>query len=146
MKTTYKTTILGFGNHASIEIPDDQLAKLGSNKRAPLKVTVNNYTYQSTAAVMDGMCMVVFPMRDRAAAGVQSGDTVKVTLELDDGYRQVDVPAELAKALVVSGLRETYDQQNYSTRKELARQVREAKADDTKQRRIAKIVEQLSNK
>ena len=49
MKTTYQTTVLGFGNHAAIQIPDENLAELGGNKRAPLKVTVNGYTYQSTA-------------------------------------------------------------------------------------------------
>ena len=53
MKTTYETVVLGFGNHAAIEIPPEQLAALGGNKRMPLKVTVKDYTYQSTAAVMD---------------------------------------------------------------------------------------------
>lgn len=144
MKTTYQTTILGFGNHASIEIPAERLAELGGNKRAPLRVTVNGHTYQSTAVVMDGVCMVVFPMRDRKAAHANSGDTLMVTLELDDGYRQVNVPTELANALKMHNLRATYDGLNYSTRKEYARQVREAKADDTKQRRIAKILDELN--
>ena len=146
MKTSYQTTILAFGNHAAIEIPDAELAKLGGNKRAPLKVTVHGHTYQSTAAVMDGKCLVVFPTRDRRASGAKGGDTLMVTLELDDGYRHVDVPAELADALNANDLRKTYDAQNYSTRKEYARQVREAKADDTKQRRIAKIIDELRAK
>jgi len=61
MRTTYETIILGFGNHASIEIPDKNLAELGGSKRAPLKITVKGYTYQSTATGMGGKCMVVFP-------------------------------------------------------------------------------------
>ena len=60
MKTTYETVILGFGNHAAIEIPPEQLAALGGNKRAPLMVTVKDYTYQSTAAGMDDKTLVVF--------------------------------------------------------------------------------------
>ena len=145
MQTTYITTILGFGNHAAIEIPDEQLAKLGANKRAPLKITVNGYTYQSTATVMDGQTLVVFPTRDREASGVQSGDTLEVTLELDTGYREVVVPVELQAALKAHNLGQTFHDLNYSTRKEYARQIAEAKAADTKQRRIDKIIVTLTS-
>lgn len=143
MKTTYETVILGFGNHAAIEIPDANLAELGGNKRAPLKITLNGYTYQSTATGMDGKCLVVFPTRDREASGVQAGDRITVTLELDEGYRQVEVPAELSAALTKNGLTETFHGLTYSKRKEFARQVNEAKAEETKARRIQKIIEQL---
>ena len=54
MKATYQTVVIGHGKHASIEIPDEILAKLGANKRAPLKITINGYTYQSTATGVDG--------------------------------------------------------------------------------------------
>lgn len=139
-KTTYETTVIGSGNHASIEIPDENLAEIGGNKRAPLKVTINGYTYQSTATGVDGKCMVVFPMRDREAAGAVAGDRVTVTMELDDGYRNVDVPAELQEALEANGLTEAFRQLTYSKRKEFARQVSEAKAEGTKSRRVEKIV------
>lgn len=143
MKTTCQTLVIPEGNHASIEIPDKNLAEIGGNKRAPLKITVNGYTYQSTATGVNGKCMVVFPVRDREAAGVTAGETVTVTLELDAGYRQVDVPAELREALTAHGLGGVFHDLNYSTRKELARQVREAKAIETRDRRIHKILEQL---
>ena len=145
MKTSYATTILGFGNHAAIEIPASNLAELGGNKRAPLKITLNDYTYQSTATVMDGKCLVVFPTRDREASGVASGDTVVVTLELDPGYRNVDIPAELADAIKANGLDKVFNDLAYSKRKEFARQVAEAKAIDTKLRRIEKIISTLNN-
>ncbi len=143
MQTTYETVVLGFGNHASIEIPAKNLAELGGSKRAPLKITVNGYTYQSTATVMDGTCMVVFPMRDRQASGVASGDKINVTLELDDGYRQVDVPAPLADALQANGLDDSFHDLIYSKRKEYARLVNEAKTEETRNRRIDKILSQL---
>ena len=143
MKTKYITTILGFGNHAAIEIPEDQLKKIGGNKRAPLKITVNGYTYQSTATVMDGKCLVVFPKKDRENAGVDSGDRLMVQLELDSGYRQVEVPKELGAALQKSGLKKKFDELVYSKRKEYTRQVADAKAQDTKLRRIEKILNEL---
>ena len=99
METTYETIVIGSGNHASIEIADENLAEIGANKRAPLKITINGYTYQSTATGVDGKCMVVFPMRDREAAGAAVGDRITITLELDDGYRKVDIPPELRVAL-----------------------------------------------
>jgi bifunctional DNA-binding transcriptional regulator/antitoxin component of YhaV-PrlF toxin-antitoxin module len=143
MKVTYRTTILGFDNHASIEIPQPILDKLGTNKRAPLKITVNGYTYQSTATVMNGKCMVVFPMKDREAAGAKSGDTVNVTLELDSGHRDVDVPAQLMAELQAHRLVQVFERLTYSRRKEFSRLVAESKAPETKSRHIHKIIESL---
>ena len=146
MVTTYKTVIVGFGNHAAIHIPNENLAELGANRRAPLKITVNGYTYQSTATGVDGKCMVVFPTRDRVASGVAAGDEVMITLELDNGYRTVDMPAELTEALVADGLSDVFHSLTYSRRKEYARQVAEAKAPETKERRIQKIKDDLQLK
>ena len=87
--------------------------------------------------------MVVFPMRDRAAAGVAAGDRITVSLELDDGYRHVDVPQQLSDALNAHNLSEAFHNLTYSKRKEYARQVTEAKADDTRARRIEKVISSL---
>lgn len=140
MKTTYKTVIIGFGNHASIEIPLANLKEISGNKRAPLKVTVNGYTYQSTATGVAGKCMVVFPMRDRKAAGVHSGDVVQVTLELDGGYREVVIPKELVDRLNERSLTNRFRSLTYSKRKEFVRLVAESKAVETRLRRIDKII------
>lgn len=145
MKTSYETVILGFGNHAAIEIPESNLSELGGNKRAPLKVTVKDHTYQSTATVVDGKCLVVFPTRDRVASGVNSGDKTKVALELDAGYRAVDVPEHLSIALKTNGLSDIFSDLTYSKRKEFARQVADAKAETTREARVAKIVASLKS-
>lgn len=145
METTYITTVLGFGSHAAIEIPQKNLTVLGGNKRAPLKVTVKGYTYQSTATVMDGKCLVVFPTRDREASNTTAGEKITVTLELDSGYRSVDIPSELQSALTANSLSKVFHELTYSKRKEFARQVKEAKAEETKKRRIDKIIKELKN-
>ena len=143
MKTTYKTVVIGSGNHASLEIPNNKLEEIGGNKRAPLKITINGYTYQSTATGVDGKCMVVFPMRDREAAGAKAGDLVEVTLELDSGYREVILPKELRDSLKSLGLSEKFTTLNYSKRKEFARSVSEAKLEATRKKRIDKIINNL---
>ena len=54
MSVKYKTEVIGEGNHASLLIPEWVLEKLNTNKRAPLKVTVNGHTYQSAAVGVAG--------------------------------------------------------------------------------------------
>ena len=141
MTVTYTTTVIGHGKHAAIEIPDEVLVELGANRRAPLKITVNGHTYQSTATGVGGKCMVVFPQRNRLTSGADAGDVIEVTLELDSGHREVDMPAELTTALEVAGLSDAFDQLIYSRRKQLAIAVADAKAEATRQRRIAAALE-----
>jgi hypothetical protein len=143
VSVTYETKVLGEGNHASLLIPDWVLEELQTNKRAPLRVTINGHTYQSTAVGVDGECRVVFPSAERLAAKATAGDIVQITLELDSGYRNVDMHPDLSLALEEAGLSELFADLSYSKRKEFARQVTEAKADDTRLRRIQKVIDSL---
>ena len=143
MQATYKTVIIGEGNHASLHIPDAVLAELGANRRAPLKITINNHTYRSTATAVAGECRVVFPQGDREAAGVASGE-VTVTLQLEVGHREVELHPELAAALELAGLRDAFEALRYSKRREFAGQVAEAKADETRDKRIQKVLTTLT--
>jgi hypothetical protein len=140
MSVTYETLVLGEGNHASLLIPEWVLEKLQTNKRAPLRVTINGHTYQSTAVGVAGECRVVFPSAERLAARATTGETVQVTLELDSGYRSVDMHPELEVALTSADLADVFANLSYSKRKEYARQVNEAKAEDTRKRRIEKTI------
>ena len=139
MQVTYKTVIIPEGNHASLHIPDAVLAELGANCRAALKGTINNHSYRSTATAVAGECRVVFPQRDREAAGVASGE-VAVTLELETGHREVELHPELNAGLLQAGLREFFEELSYSKRREFARQVGEAVSEDTRTRRVQKVV------
>jgi uncharacterized protein YdeI (YjbR/CyaY-like superfamily) len=144
MSVSYSTTVIGEGNHESLEIPDDILQKLGANRRAPLSITINDHTYRSTSVGVDGQCRIVFPMADRVAAGATAGDTVVVHLELDSGHREVILHPELHDALVSAGLREAFEALSYSKRREFARQIDDAKTDATRARRIDKVTEAVA--
>ena len=144
MRATYKTLVIGDGNHASILVPDEILAELGANRRAPLKVTIGGHTYRSTATAVNGECRVVFPQADRDAAGAKAGDEVVVELELETGHREVELPTELDDALVAAGLRDVFEALTYSKRREFARQVAEAKAVETKLKRVEKVLAALA--
>lgn len=67
-----------------------------------------------------------------------------VTLVLDEGPRPVDVPAPLRAALDGAGLSGRFHDLAYSRRKELARLVSEAKREDTRERRIEKVLRALA--
>ena len=144
METTFDTVIQSFGNNTGIEVPEANLAALGTGKRPPVIVTVNGYSYKSTAGVMGGRTLISLPKAHREAAGLKGGDAVTVTLVLDDGPRQVEVPPPLQTALESAGLVDRFGGVAYSKRKEYARQVSDAKTEATRDRRIAKVLADLS--
>ena len=143
METTFETVILGFGNNTGIEVPAANLAELGSSRRPPVTVTVGDDSYSSTVGVMGGRTLISLPKVHREAAALKAGDAVTVTLVLDQGPREVAVPAQLAAALEGAGLTDRFAALTYSKRKEFARQVQDAKADATRERRIERILTAL---
>lgn len=57
-KLKFSTTLLQAGKTATgIKIPDEIIEKLGAGKKPAIKVTINNFTYRSTVAVMGGAFM-----------------------------------------------------------------------------------------
>jgi hypothetical protein len=146
MKTTFTTTIFKDDklDATGIQVPQEAIRALGSGKKPRVKVSLNGYTYRSTVAVMGGEFLIPLAKEHRTAAGVQAGDTVEVTLELDTEERTVEMPVDLAAALSEHGVKERFDQLAYSVRKEHVRQVTTAKAEETRRRRIEKIVSTLS--
>jgi hypothetical protein len=141
---TFHTTILQTGqNTAGIEVPEAIIEALGGGKRPLVKVKVNDYSYRSAVAVMGGKFMISFSSDHRAASGLKGGDEVDVTLALDTEPRTVDVPKNLNDALVASGAIEAFEKSAPSMKKEYVRQVMEAKTEETRARRIIKILEKL---
>lgn len=147
MQTTFTTTITldDQVNATGIPVPAAAIAALGGRKRPPVIVTMNGFTYRSTVAAYGDVYMLPLSQERRAAAGVAPGDVVEVTLELDTALRTVELPDDLAAALAAQpGARAAFDALSYTARKEHVRQVTEAKAQETRERRITKIVAGLS--
>ena len=143
MKTTFSTTLKASGNNTGIEVPEANITALGSSRKPAVKVNLSGYEYQSTVAVMGGKFMIPLSAAHRASSGLKGGDPITVTLELDTGSRDVEIPKDLAAALEKSKLLPVFEKSAPSKRKEFVRQVTEAKTEETRERRIAKILEQL---
>jgi hypothetical protein len=147
MPITFTTTILKDGerNATGLKVPPEVVAALGAGKRPVVKVSLNGYTYQTTVAVMGGVFMLPLSAENRQAAGVKAGDTLEVMLELITEPRTVEIPFDLSAALLQThGAAAAFDALAYSVRKEYVRQVESAKAQETRERRIAGIVAKLS--
>ncbi|MCB0033028.1 MAG: DUF1905 domain-containing protein, partial [Anaerolineales bacterium] len=129
-----------------IPVPGNAVAALGNSKRPKVVVNLNGYSYRSTVAAYGDVFMLPLSAEHREAAGLQAGDEVEVTLELDETPRIVALPADLTAALAEHDLLTLFEGLSYSVRKEHVRQVESAKAEETRQRRISKIITTLSAK
>ncbi len=140
---TFTTVLLAAGNNVGIEVPEAVVLSLGAGKRAPVTVTLNGHAYPSTVGVMGGRYLVPVSKQVRQATGVAGGEEHEVTLELDTSSRDTAVPEDLAAALDEAGARAAFDGLSPSRRKEHVRSVEEAKAAETRARRVAKVVASL---
>ncbi len=144
MKATFSTTVTQAEgmNATGLPVPAEAIAALGTSKRPKVVITINDrYSYRSTVAAYGDVFMLPLAAEHRNAAGVVAGDVVEVTLELDVAPRTVDVPGDLAAALAAQpGATEAFAALSYTARKEHVRQVESAKAQATRERRIAAIV------
>jgi hypothetical protein len=145
MKQSFKATITQEEgkNATGIQVPAEVVEAMGQGKRPKVVVYLKDFSYRSTVAPAGDVFMLPLSQERREAAGVEAGEQVEVTLEPDLAPRTVDVPEDLAAALAAQGLREVFDALAPSRRKEYVRQVESAKAEETRQRRIDKIVAEL---
>jgi hypothetical protein len=136
------------GQAAALVLSDDQVATVGEGaKRFGVVATVNGYTWRTSVVRMGGEFIVGLNRAVREAAGVEAGDTVQLELELDTKPREVEVPPALAAALAADDAAlAAFEKLSYTHRKEYARWVAEAKRDETRDRRVAKTIDELRDR
>ena len=144
MKKTFETTIVRDGSMCFIPVTFDPKPVFGK-VRAPVKVTLNGYTYRSTIADMgNGPCI---PLRrsNREAAGLEGGEKLNVTLQLDEEKREVKPPAELVKALKAAPPAwDRWRELSYSHQREYAESIEQAKKPETRARRVDSAVRMIA--
>lgn len=141
---TLTTALEPQGPAAAIVLTDDQVAELGGGRRAAVRVTIGDRTARLRLATMGGQNLIGLSKAARAELGVDIGDQVTATIELDETPREVDVPPDLAAALAADPVAaQGFDGLAYSHRKEYAAWVADAKREETRQRRVAQAIERL---
>ena len=143
---TFRTQLEAMGgNNVAIVVPDEVVTAFAHGKRVPVKVTVDgDYTYANTIASMGGRFLLSFNAETRKATGRVAGDEVEVRLELDDAPRTVALPPDLAAALEKDpAASAAWEALSYSRKKEHATAVESAKKEETRVRRLEKVLEAL---
>jgi len=121
--------------------------KTGFGKiRAPVRVTLNGFTYRSTIASMGGFTGIPLRKSNREAAGLVGGERIAVTIELDAEPREVELPQDLARALRANKQRmKTWQSLSYTNRRERVEAIEAAKRPATRARRLAATIRSLDD-
>ena len=137
---TFKTTIVRDGSMCFIPVTFDPKAVFGK-VRAPVKVTLNGYTYRSTIAAMGGPPCIPLRRSNREAAGLKGGETLEVRLDLDTDVREVKPPADFVRALKTApSAWHMWRELSYSHQREYFESIEGAKKPETRARRVEAAV------
>lgn len=142
---TFTATIedAGSSGGAYVTIPFD-LEEVFGKKRMKARVTFDGELYRGTIGRYGGTYMVIVRKDIREAIGKEPGDEVEVTIEEDTEPRVVEVPADVKAALAAEPEAEAFfDDLSFTHKKEYVQWVEEAKREETRERRIGKMIEML---
>jgi hypothetical protein len=137
-KLRFQVKILEKG---AIRPPVDVIEYFGTRARVPIRGTINGFAFRSSLMPMGGHHMMPVNKVLCEGAGVQPGDLVDVVMERDSEERTVETPAELKKELSKSKkAQERWDGLAFTHKKEMANSISGAKQEETRKRRLAKVM------
>ncbi len=144
-KLRFQTKILGrdAGVVAAIMPPVDVIEYFGTRARVPIRGTLNGFAFRSSLMPMGGCHVMPVNKTLCRGAGVQPGDIVDVVMERDEARRTVEAPLELAKSRKAQ---ERWDELAFTHKKEMANSISGAKQEETRKRRLAKVMEVLKSR
>jgi len=141
--TTLRFSVV-FDDEPGVPLSDADLAALGGGVRVAVAGTIDGSPFRTRAFRMGGHQGIRFNRQILAAAGRGPGDAVVVEVWRDDEPREVAVPDDLAAALGES--RPAFDSMAFTHRREWVEWVEDAKKPETRERRIAKVADQVRAK
>jgi len=132
------------GPAGAIVLDDDEVALLSTAKAFPVTVTIGDRSAALRLSRMGGKNLIGFSKAVRAEMGVELGEEFDAVIVADTAERTVQIPDALAAALASDpAAQAAFDALAYSRRKEIARSIAEAKQDATRERRLAKALDEL---
>ena len=140
--TTYDIS----GAWTFLTVPFDVEKEYGSKAKVQVKGTIDGLPYQSTLLPLGGgKHNLVVKKEIREKIEKEAGDMVSVTMEKDTSKRIVVAPKDFRNAMdQQSG--EFFDGLAPSYKKAYVKWFKSAKKEETRQRRISKAVDLLSNR
>ena len=141
---TFRTRIVREGSMCFIPLTFDPKPVFGK-VRAPVKVTLNGYTYRSTIAAMGGPPCIPLRKTNREAAGLEGGETIEVRLDLDTEKREIRPPDDLRRALkAIPGAWDRWRELSYTHQREQLEAIEGAKKAETRARRIEAAIRMVA--
>ncbi len=129
-----------------VEVPFDPRAEFGKI-RAPVKVTVNGFTFRTTIAAMGGCNLIGINKANQAGAGIGPGDKITLIVEADTEPRVVAVPEDLAAAFKKSKkLSAAWEKISYTHKREYVEAIEKSKHPDTRRKWIERTIDALNQK
>lgn len=143
--TTFTVQIVRKGAACFIPLPFDPRDVFGQ-VRAPVKVTLNGFTYRSMIATMGGPPCIPLRKSNREAAGLEGHERLEIRVELDTEKREVTPPADFVAALkAVPSAFERWEALSYSHQREHVEAIDGAKSSETRANRIRAAVRALKS-
>ena len=141
----FRATLESNGKTATgIQVPDEVVETLGAGRKPAVRVSIAGHTYRSTIASRGGRYLLGVSAENRGRAGVAAGDELDVELELDTEPRAVPVPPDLMAAFAAAaGAKRFFDTLTPSQKQWYVLPIEQAKAVETRERRIAKAIAML---
>jgi hypothetical protein len=134
------------GGWTRMQIPFDVEKAFGSKARVAVSGTMNGFAFRTSILPNgDGTHHMMLNKALLAGAKVDPGATVKVVMERDDASREVPAPKDLLAALAKNAAaKRTWGEKTPTCRKEYVAWIEEAKAPETRARRIVATVERVA--
>lgn len=143
---TVRVKIVRDGSMCFVPVPFDPKLVFGK-VRAPVRVTLNGYTYRSTIAAMGGAVGIPLRRSNREAAGLEGGETLDVEIALDTEERTVTPPTDFVKALKAAPPAwDRWSELSFSHQREYVEAIAEARKPETRARRIAGAVRMIRSR
>jgi len=144
LKFTAKIDGREAGVVAAITPPVDVPEFFGTRARVPIRGTINGYPFRLSLMPYGGIHMMPVNSTLCRGAGVKPGDQVEVVMESDEENRTVDAPPPLKKELAKNKTaRANWEKLAFTHKKEMAQSILGAKQEETRTRRLAKVVDVL---
>ncbi|HXC78342.1 MAG TPA: YdeI/OmpD-associated family protein [Candidatus Acidoferrum sp.] len=133
------------GGGTLVPIPKAVAIKLGLKGMPKINAVIAGTPYRGSLMPMgDGTYCLGVLKSIQEAAGVGSGDSITIDLELDLSPRTVELPADLANAIAHDNrAMAAWEAMSYTNKKEMARFIEEAKRPETRERRLAQAAASL---
>jgi bifunctional DNA-binding transcriptional regulator/antitoxin component of YhaV-PrlF toxin-antitoxin module len=128
-----------------IAFPYDLKKLYGIGNLVPVVATFDGIEYRGSIAKMGPDPLLLIRKDVRQKLGKGAGESVEVIVTLDKSKREIAVPDDLGRALEANPRsEENFERLSYSHRREYVQWINDAKREVTRESRVAKAIEMLS--